>query len=61
MMLMPWLDYQLICVCKGTFKENFYEIGQNYKQKKWKDRQQQETPNSKNLLADTIEHKHFRN
>lgn len=34
MMLMPWLDYQLICVCKGTFKENFYEIGQNYKQKK---------------------------
>lgn len=33
-MLMSWLDYQLICVCKGTFKENFYERGQNYKQKK---------------------------
>lgn len=44
MMLVPLLDYQPICVFKETFKENFYEIGQNYKQK-WKERQQQEIPN----------------
>lgn len=47
-MLMSWLDYQPICICKETFKENFYEIGQNHKQKSER-RQQQEIAKFKNF------------